>query len=246
MGLTTIEWAHYTFNPWIGCTKVSPGCANCYAERDWDKRRHRVAWGRGKPRSRTTAEYWRNPYKWDKAAALTGERRRVFCGSLMDVSDEEVPQAWRTDLFKHIEATPNLDWLLLTKRPEYAVLPRLAHIWLGVSVEDQARADTRIPLLLERWPYTRFLSVEPLLSPVDLRPFLEQIDWVIVGGESGPQHRPFDIHWARSIRDQCRQAGVAFFLKQLGGWPDKRHLLTDFPPDLQIREVPAPTSAQRV
>jgi protein gp37 len=158
----------------------------------------------------------------------------------MDVFDPEVESGWRDDLFALIEATPNLDWLLLTKRPEHAVTPPLAHIWWGVSVEDQARAIERIPLLIDCWPHTRFLSVEPLLSAVDLGPFLNRVDWVIVGGESGAHARPFNPDWARSIRDQCRVAGVAFFLKQLGGWPDKRHLLGDFPPDLQIREIPVP------
>jgi protein gp37 len=240
MGKSTIEWTDYTFNPWIGCTKVSPGCANCYAEALMDTRYHKVNWGRGAPRVRTGAATWGEPVRWDRAAATKGERRRVFCGSLMDVFDEEVPDEWRLDLFRLIADTPALDWLLLTKRPEgAAVLPPLGHVALGVSVEDQARAEERIPRLVERWPLARFLSVEPLLAPVDLGPYLGEIDWVIVGGESGPKARPFDVAWARSIRDQCQGAGVAYFLKQLGGWLDKRHSLIDFPPDLRLREFPA-------
>jgi protein gp37 len=253
MGKTTIEWADYTFNPWIGCTKVSPGCLNCYAERDWDRRRHRVNWGRSNPRSRTSKATWRDPIKWDREAALAGVRERVFCGSLCDVFDPEVPPEWRSDLFKLIAATPHLDWLLLTKRPQNVrrmigqiALPMCQaweetpphNVWVGTSVEDQTRANQRIPVILEVPAVIRFLSVEPLLGPVDLRPFLDRLDWVIVGGESGRGCRPFDVEWAGGIRDQCREVGVTFFLKQLGGYPDKRHLLIDFPVDLQIREVP--------
>jgi protein gp37 len=107
---TKLSWYHDTFNPWIGCTKVSPGCVNCYAERDQDKRFHRVVWGRGKPRHRTSVGYWRGPLDWDREAQRANERRRIFCASLADVFDEEVPQSWRRDFFELISQTHWLDW----------------------------------------------------------------------------------------------------------------------------------------
>ncbi len=208
---TTIEWATSTFNPWIGCTKVSPGCTHCYAERDMDHRRGRVKWGNGNPRSRTSVEYWKQPLRWNRAAAASGQRPRVFCASLADVFDDEVPIAWLADLIALIAATPNLDWLLLTKRP-HLVMSRLrdahehierelhgdhwqerepsspashllnnwtmggpaadpippANVWMGTTVEDQQRANERIPHLLQIPACVRFLSCEPLVGPVDL------------------------------------------------------------------------------
>ena len=257
-----IEWTHHTFNPWIGCTKVSPGCANCYAETLMATRYGRVKWGKDHPRSRTGADNWRKPQQWNKAA--TSERQRVFCASLADWLDDEVPIEWFTDLLALIHDTPNLDWLLLTKRPEnwrkriqeaaglmisdvergamvwawkdgYA--PR--NVWVGTSVEDQERADERIPVLLEIPAAVRFLSIEPLLGPVDVQEHLlsdydkashdsqlleplggfkhRKIDWVICGGESGSGARTMHEDWARSLRDQCEEWGCAFHFKQWGG-----------------------------
>ena len=238
--LTNKEWCDSTWNPWTGCTKISPGCQNCYAE-SLSKRYGKDVWGKGKERSRTSKDYWLNPIKWDRKAAKTGIRSKVFCASMADVFDPEVPDQWRLDLAQLIDATQHLDWLLLTKRPEnVAIMYENAlpeHVWLGTSVEDQERADIRIPSLLKVPATLGFLSVEPLLEAVDLGN-LAGIHWVIVGGESGPRCRPFNIEWARGIRDQCRQAGVSYFLKQLGGYPDKRHALSDFPGDLQLREMP--------
>lgn len=113
-----IEWTHHTFNPWIGCTKVSPGCMHCYAEALMDKRHGRAKWGKGQPRVRTGAEYWRGPRRWDRAAREGQERPRVFCASLADWLDDEVPVEWLADLLEVVRCTPNLDWLLLTKRPQ--------------------------------------------------------------------------------------------------------------------------------
>jgi protein gp37 len=187
--------------------------------------------------------YWRQPLKWDKAAAEAGERHRVFCASLADVFEgaQTMPQdsvsavdAARERLFSLIEATPNLDWLLLTKRPQFimGMVPDRwvgafpANVWIGTSVEDQAAADERIPHLIEVPARTRFLSCEPLLGPVDLRDFIgwhpsdipddSLIHWIIAGGESGGSARPMHPAWARSLRDQCQAAGVAFFFKQWG------------------------------
>lgn len=112
---TSIEWADHTFNPWTGCTKVSHGCDGCFAE-SWAKRSGTVRWGVGEPRRRTTNANWRLPPKWNAQAEREGRRFRVFCASLADVFDNEVPQEWRDDLFRLIERTPRLDWLLLTKR----------------------------------------------------------------------------------------------------------------------------------
>lgn len=178
---TKIEWADHSFNAWIGCTKVSVGCANCYAEADFDKRRGFVKWGAGMPRHRTSDAYWRKPLAWNKEAEKTGIRNRVFCGSLMDVFDDEVPMDWRVDLLMLIDSTPHLDWLLLTKRPEnistllfeasngyiedFSLMP---NVWLGTSVENQEAAETRIPELLKIPAKVRFLSCEPLLGELDL------------------------------------------------------------------------------
>lgn len=241
---SAIEWTDHTFNPWIGCTKVSAGCANCYAEAMMDKRLGRVQWGVNGTRERTSAANWRQPIKWDREAAEAGARRRVFCASLADVFEDR-PElvAWRADLFALIVTTPHLDWLLLTKRPENVIDMALGqapnakipdNVWLGVSVENQEQADRRIPLLLLIPARVRFLSMEPMLGPVDLveagalwtsvqdnsivktTPAWRLINWVIVGGESGHNARPMHPDWSRSIRDQCQAAGVPFFFKRWG------------------------------
>lgn len=229
---TKIEWASHTFNAWIGCTRVSQGCVNCYAEDMMDKRYGRVKWGPGQPRSRTSAANWKKPLRWNKEAALSGTRPRVFCSSLADVFDPEVDQAWRDDLWPLMEQTPNLDWLILTKRPQhishfvpYEWMEKWpSNVWLGVSVENQQAADERIPLLLQFPAPVRFLSCEPLVDSVDLEfevdgvPVLDGIDWVIVGGESGPNARPMHPEWATSILQSCTAFDVPFLFKQWGEW----------------------------
>ncbi|MBE2200426.1 MAG: phage Gp37/Gp68 family protein [Anaerolinea sp.] len=256
-----IEWCDHTFNPWMGCAKVSEGCRNCYAERDFDHRFGKVKWGAQGKRVRTSAANWKKPLKWNREATESGRRALVFCASLADVfedkSDQPEMDDWRADLMAMIQATPSLDWLLLTKRPENVMrLLNVAweklggdtvtalppNVWIGVSVENQEQADKRIPALLKIPVGVRFLSMEPLLGPVDLSRVefkassvasyvhnvldfkgtqAPTIDWVIVGGESGPNARQMDSDWARSIRDQCQAAGVPFFFKQWGEyWPD--------------------------
>jgi protein gp37 len=228
---TNIEWCDHTFNPWIGCTKVSPGCDGCYAARQ-DAFRHWTPEGWGGPRRRTKT--WGEPKKWNGAHAAFfaqhGRRQRVFCASLADVFDNQVPNEWRVDLFRLIAATPNLDWLLLTKRignvagmlPYY--FQALPNVWLGATVVNQEEADRDIPKLLAVPARVRFLSMEPLLGPVDLRQAhaapvrLPRVDWVIAGGESGPKARPMHPDWVRSLRDQCAAAGVPFLFKQWGEW----------------------------
>lgn len=230
-----IEWTTHTFNPWIGCTKVSAACDHCYAEA-WDKRFGGERWGPHAPRKRTKT--WGNPVKWNRQAAETGTRPRVFCASLADVFDNHrsIQPEWRGELWGLIRDTPHLDWLLLTKRPQNIakMLPvnwgdGWPNVWLGTTVEDQVEADRRIPHLARVPARVRFLSCEPLLSRIET-PFLRMhfdaygnwreggaIHWVITGGESGTHYRPADPDWFRSLRDQCADAGVPFLFKQWEG-----------------------------
>ena len=339
-----ISWTDSTFNPWMGCTKVSPACQHCYAERDMDHRHKKVNWGPNGTRVLTGDAYWKKPIKWNKTAIAVCERcwheshceesvkgnpfelgydfecssceypvyklrrQRVFCASLADVFEDwqglvensQGVQIWKTDtdvwttsdhykdtvaltmsdvrqrLFDLIDATPNLDWLLLTKRPENILnmwpdkkgdyIPEAGmmnqpshrhNCWLGCSVENQEYAEKRIPELLKCRDLAPvlFLSCEPLLGPVNLTDVVAQksfygdmdlhpndrldalrgevisgmsscqvydsfptVDWVISGGESGPDARPSHPEWFESLRDQCSKAGVAFHHKQNGAW----------------------------
>lgn len=202
--VSRIEWTDATFNPWIGCTKISPACDHCYAE-DWAKRYGHVTWGG--PRKRTSAATWRQPVKLNAKALAEGRRIRVFCASLADVFDNQVPAEWRDDLWALIRVTPALDWLLLTKRPQNIakMLPAdwdngYPNVALGTTVEDQQRADQRIPALLAVPAVRRFLSCEPLLGPVDLT-HVKMIDGPMEGGgwetgwESALNGKRFDV-WA--------------------------------------------------
>lgn len=238
---TAIEWTDHTFNPWIGCTKVSAACDHCYAETLMDTRWGKVKWGAGEKRVRTSEANWRQPLAWDRAAKAAGIRRRVFCASLADVFDNEVEDGWRFDLMQVIRGTPNLDWLLLTKRPQVAAkwwrhqaMPD--NIWLGTTVEDQKMADLRIPILFDIPTKVRFLSVEPMLGRIFVPRY--SVDWIIVGGESGAGARPMNLSWAEEIQRDCKETGIAFFMKQLGGARDKRDRLEDFPAPLRVREFP--------
>lgn len=256
---SNIGWTRSTFNPWIGCTKVSPGCDHCYASVSTPARSLGVKWGAGQPRRRTSEANWRQPIKWNAEAARTGEFWPVFCSSLADVFDNEVPPEWRADLFLLMERTPNLTWLVLTKRIGNAggMLPALWHeknggrmppnVWIGATIVNQEEADRDIPKLLAVPAAKRFVSYEPALGPVDWTDIrvstgeqwnaLDRVeaadaateglcsgtlDWIIIGGESdqpGMRARPFDVEWARSTIAQCKAAGVACFVKQLGSNP---------------------------
>lgn len=181
---SAIEWTDHTFNPWVGCTKVSEGCKNCYAETLMDDRFGRVKWGPAGTRQRTSASNWAKPKAWNRKAQKEGRRYRVFCASLADVFEDRAELApWRYDLFRLIEETPRLDWLLLTKRPENVSdmieegtgfsdaemwLSVNKHVWIGTSVENQDAANKRIPELVRVPAAHRFLSMEPLLGSVDL------------------------------------------------------------------------------
>lgn len=250
---TGIEWTDHTFNIAWGCIKVGPGCDHCYAETLAKRYGHNV-WGPAKTTARRTfgEKHWNEPLKWNAAAEKAGVRRRVFCSSMADVfEDHPTIDAEREKLWPLIRATPSLDWQLLTKRPERiaAALPLdwgeegYANVWLGTSVESQDYAAKRIAPLAAVPAIVRFLSVEPLLGPLTFRwaswqarganpkgvtshlDSLKALSWIIVGGESGPGCRPMDLNWVRTIRDECAEGGVAFFLKQLGGSNPRGHHL---------------------
>lgn len=267
---TKIQWTHHTFNPWRGCTKVAPGCANCYAAVDRSVSLHGIKWGPNGTRQIKAESGWKDPIRWNRAAVAAGERRRVFCASLADVFEgrETMPDnAWeavetaRQRLFAVIDQTPDLDWLLLTKRPENirkmwplladkrTIFPgcpgplgepqpcmvegaRRANVWLGTSISDQNTAAKALPKLIgcRNLAPVLFLSAEPLLGPIEFsdvtkrsdviqqlgKRALSGIDWVIAGGESGPDARPCDPKWIRSIVKQCKAANARCFVKQLG------------------------------
>lgn len=225
---TAIEWADHTFNPWIGCTKISPGCDHCYAE-GWAKRSGQVVWG--SDRVRTKPATWSQPLKWAKAAESSEHRPFVFCASLADVFDNQVEQAWRDDLFDLVAETPELVWLFLTKRPQNILgmtdrqMP--SNIAFGASVcvpWEAARNAEALQRAADRHlPEFLFVSAEPLLGDIApvLRPYLcgpgaGDIEWVICGGESGPHARPLHPDHPRGLRDACAGAGAAFFFKQWG------------------------------
>lgn len=234
-----IEWTDHTFNPWIGCQKVSPGCDHCYAEALMDTRWGKVEWGPHGERKRTSNANWKKPQQWAKAARGTGKRPRVFCASLADVFDNQAPDEWRLELWNLIALTPELDWLLLTKRPENIakMIPTwwgkfgTDRVWLGTTCEDQANYDRRWPILREVPAAVHFISYEPAIGPLRLHNGPDQPDWLICGGESGHGARMMDPEWAAAIRADCERAGVWFFMKQMTG-------KAPIPPHLMLREFP--------
>lgn len=229
-----IEWTDATFNPWWGCARVSPACAHCYADTLARRYGHSL-WEPGAGRRSLSEAHWKQPIRWNRQAERDGEPRRVFCASMADVFEDhpELGGA-RSRLWSLIEETPWLQWQLLTKRIENvaAMAPWgdawPDHVWLGVSVEN-SRFTYRVDLLREIPARVRFISAEPLLGSLfepavrNRGPLaLDGIDWLIAGGESGPRCRSTDMAWLRELRDACREHGVDFFFKQLGGHPDKR------------------------
>ena len=271
-----IEWCDHTFNPWIGCQKVSAGCRFCYAERDMGRKpRWANCWGPAETteRLKTNDAYWKQPLGWQREAEAAGKPALVFCASLADVFEDN-PQVnvWRIELFEDLVLnTPWLKWLILTKRPRRAAeffrnRPSLlsGNIWLGTSVEDQQRADERIPLLLDTPAAARFVSVEPMLGPVDFDfdsdvchcgeyvshhwenhavvpmtdSYLCSLDWVIIGCESGPRRRPMQIEWALDLVRQCKVAGVPVFVKQLDIDGRVSKDPDEWPEELRVREYP--------
>lgn len=207
---TKIAWCDRTWNPFQGCTRVSPGCAHCYmhaAKKRYGQDPSTVVRSSDATFRKPLSREWReNP-------------GRVFSCSWSDFFHCGA-DPWRDDAWDIIRRTPEQTYLLLTKRPQRIAkhLPRdwgdgWPHVWLGVTAEDQRRWDERVPLLSQVPAMTRFVSVEPLLEAV--RPHgVKHIDWVIVGCESGPRHRPMELDWVRRIRDACAASGTAFFFKQ--------------------------------
>lgn len=251
---SSIEWTDHTFNAWEGCTVVSPACDHCYAEVRNKRFNGGKNWGAKANRLGRSEGYWRQPYKWDLKAKING-RAKVFCSSLSDVFDnhKSIKQEWRDRLWKTIRETPNLDWQLLTKRPQNIkkYLPDdwgdgYDNVWLGVTVENQEEANRRIPILHSVSCKLRFLSCEPLLGELDLEypeaifpdgpehccsghecgcmgrptepPLIYGIDWVIAGGESGPNSRPTNPKWFDILKSDCENWKIPFFFKQWGDW----------------------------
>lgn len=265
---TKIAWTDHTWSPWHGCTKVSPGCQHCYA----DALNHRWGhdnWGPGKPRR--IVKNWKIPELYNRKARAAGIRRKIF-PSMCDPFDLEVPARYFADLINLVERTESLDWLLLTKRPE-AVQSRLLEIgrerlpenvWLGVSVENQTWADRRIPALLSIPATVRFLSLEPLLGPVDLmldawwkpdggvpdpsldKRISEMLHWAIIGGESGPGARVMESEFVSSLLGQLARTQVKTFFKQTGAVLAKimkfKHPKgedpSEWPEDWRVQEFP--------
>lgn len=225
---SAISWCNHTWNPWYGCTKVGPPCDHCYAESLMDTRYGRVRWGAGEDRIRTSVANWNLPFRWDRIAGMAGKVAAVFCLSLGDIWDNEVDPVWRRDAFGVMERTPNLLYLLLSKRIGNArkmcdpaagnpLLPRNAA--LGATMANQDEWDRDFPKLkeagLDLGAKFIFASVEPMLGPIEAGCNLP--DWVIVGGESGINYRPLQVEWVYSLRDQCAHKGVAFHFKQHAG-----------------------------
>jgi protein gp37 len=262
-----IQWTDHTWNPWIGCTQVSPGCANCYAKTMMDDRYGRVKWGAGQERSRTSEANWKHPAKWNRQAEKLGIRYRVFCSSLADIFDNEVSVEWRQDAFRVIESCKNLDWLLLTKRPQNIIsmvesisgdffskwARQNPHVWFGCTIEDQQRYNERSPYMQDvRSRGSKvFYSCEPLLGRVNLYLLSNPVDWVIVGGESGSKARETSLSAIRGVVHQCQANETPCLVKQLGKSPvtmdgDRWSIsdshggnIDEFPSDLKIREFPA-------
>ncbi|MEM7047847.1 MAG: DUF5131 family protein [Pseudomonadota bacterium] len=231
---TLIEWADATWNPWQGCTVVGPGCANCYAARI-DKRFGGNHWGPRADRKLSSEANWRKPFHWNAQAAKRGKSMTVFCASMADIFDDHpsIKPEWRDRVFETIQATQNLTWLLLTKRPdliwERFRFEPLTNVMFGVSIEDQKRARERLFFLSEwkAWGHKTFISYEPALGAVKWKNFTNPMygfshswrypfDWAIAGGESGPGARKPDINWFRDLRDLCVAESIPFFFKQWG------------------------------
>ncbi len=217
---SAISWTDATFNPWIGCTRVSPACDHCYAARDNERRGWVSGWGAGVPRRRTSVSNWNNPLRWNRKAALSGRPLRVFCASLADIFDNEVPQEWREDLWQLMRETPHLRWIPLTKRIGNApkMLPPdwpFANAGLMSTLENQEVWDRDFGKLMAVPAAWHGVSAEPLLSRIDIGDAAP--DWIITGGESGAGFRPLDMDAVRHLRDQCARNGITFHHKQNGG-----------------------------
>jgi len=220
---TGIAWTDHTFNPWIGCTKVSAGCLNCYAERQNNFYRWVDEWG--VVYKRTSESNWKKPIQWAKNAVAGGVVRRVFCASLADIFDTNVTDQWRSDLWNLIHTTQKiggLEWLILTKRPQN-IITRIptdllysdSSVRIGVTAENQEMYDLRLRQLSNISDGKNFVSVEPMIGSIELGTYFNYTDWIICGSESGANSRECKEEWVRSLRDQCTDSAIPFFLKQL-------------------------------
>lgn len=253
---TNIAWTDHTFNPWHGCTEASPGCDHCYArtvDTRWGGPSH---WGKGVPRRTFNDDHWRDPIRWNKAAKAAGAVEKVFCLSMGDVMDDEAPDGARERLWDLVDQTPWLLWQFLTKRPQRYLryLPadgfENSNVILGATTEDQQRWNERMPHLFEaghtlhrRNGFRRantarvqiFASYEPAIGPI-IPPGLMP-DWVIFGGETGPERRPMELAWAKQMAWECEHRGAAFFMKQMtAANPAKAAAL--IPAEMLIRQFP--------
>lgn len=259
---SAIAWTTHTFNAREGCEKVSQGCKNCYAESRNNRYHAGQHWGPMATTERLlrSPAYWNQPKKWNREALATGQRPRVFSASLSDVfEDHPAVVESRARLFGLVGECSALDWLLLTKRPEniMSLVPETwraafpSNVWIGTTAEDKPALCARLEHLLAVPALVRFLSVEPQLEYLDVSGALaEGVNWVITGGESGPKARPYHAEWAMAIVRQCREAGVAPFVKQMGSNAHHGYVrmpLTDragadpaeWPADLRVQEFPA-------
>lgn len=258
---TSIQWTDLTWNPWRGCRKVAPECDNCYITTTVPFRM--IGQKHGKDRYRASEAVLAAPLQWSRRAMKTGERPKVFCLSLGDWLDNEVPIEWLEHLVRMIDDTPNLTWQLLTKRPQNFVsrMEQIRHlhcanqwlngkppenVWIGVSAGADQRAALDIPAKVH------FLSCEPMLKPIRFASWLptQQFNWIIFGGESGNKARTCRINWIREGVKFCKNHGIACFVKQLGknsldptGHPmmlkDSHGADWDeWPEDLRVREFP--------
>ncbi|MBV8832474.1 MAG: DUF5131 family protein [Hyphomicrobiales bacterium] len=258
-----IEWTDSTFNPWVGCTKLlrargaPSACDFCYAEK-WAKRSGQVGWG-DQPRRRTTESYWRNPAIWNAQAPSfqrrSKRRQRVFCASLADVFDNQVDAQWRADLFHVIRSCDQLDWQLLTKRPQNIrkMLPSdwgegYPNVWIGTTAEDAESYQQRVPYLLETPARVHFVSYEPALGPLaELEIDGSRPHWLIIGGESGVRSdliRLTDPHWARDAIAECRRLGMAAFLKQWGTYRNNPYVVETGHSVEQAMEIDPPENGK--
>lgn len=256
--MTNIEWTDETWNPVTGCTKVSSGCAHCYAEtvadRFWATQYPPVYPGGDPDRERPRAftDVWCHPDRLQQPLCWR-KPRRVFVNSMSDLFHEAVPDAFIDEVFSVMTAAERHTFQVLTKRSrrmrEFCIRRPWAaqkNVWLGVSCENQAMADERISMLLQTPAVVRFVSAEPLLGPIEFTSSWlsddcldhdhRSLDWVIVGGESGSRARICDVEWIRSILGQCRMAGVPCFVKQLGSAPGVSSRLPSSHPDVKALE----------
>jgi protein gp37 len=260
--VTGISWTDHTFNPWWGCTKVSPGCDHCYAE-TFDHRTQGghllnigtpqeetqgIHWGKGAPRRTFGEKHWNEPLKWDREARQIFKRRaRVFCASMADIMDDEAPEGARERLWELIDRTPNLNWQLLTKRPHRYErhLPknfRHNNVWLGTTAENQSFYDLRWPILREvaaqHDNMPTWISYEPAIGSLTMGvPYEGAPDWMIFGGESGHGRRQCETAWAEALLAECQKFGVRFFCKQMGGLTPEQGKIA-IPGHLKIQEFP--------